>query len=115
MIIWSRLGILVFVFVLAAGAICQLGFDRFYGHGFYSAHKWTIGTAMLIAAVPTWFLGRFLRRGAKALIDPQTGRQVLVGGDTHTLFFIRMDLWGPILLLLGTALFAVDFFPLMRK
>jgi hypothetical protein len=114
-IIWTRLGFLVFVFVLAAACLCELGFDRFYGHGYYSAHKWTIGTAMLIAAGPCWAVGRLLRRRAKAFIDPQTGRQVLLDSDTHTLFFIRMDLWGPILLLLGTALFAVDFFPMIRK
>ena len=92
-----------------------MAFDRFYGHGYYAAHKWTIGTAMLIAAGPSWIVGRLLRRRAKALIDPQTGQQVIVGGDTHTLFFIRMDLWGPILLLLGTALYVVDFLPLTRK
>jgi len=110
MLIWTRLGFLVFVFFFAAACLCQLGFDRIYGHGYYSAHKWTIGTAMVIAAGPSWLMGRFLRRRAKVLIDPQTGQQVFLDGDTHTLFFIRMDLWGPIFLVLGTALYAVDFF-----
>ena len=100
MIIWTRLGFLVFVFFFGAACLCQLGFDRHFGKGYYSTHKWTIGTAMVIAAGPSWLVGRLLRRRTRTLIDPQTGGQVILDGDTHTLFFIRMDLWGPILLVL---------------
>jgi hypothetical protein len=33
----------------------------------------------------------------KALIDPETGREVIISGVKHTLFFIRVEYWGIIL------------------
>lgn len=110
MIIWSRLGFLVAVFVFGAAIACNMAFDHLYGKGYYSTHKWTIGIAMLIAAAPCWFVGDLLRRrNLQRVIDKATGREMVLDHSLHTCFFIPMHFWGPILLAIGAGLCAWEF------
>ena len=62
MVVWSGLGFLVAVIVFVAALACNLGFDAALGQGFYKAHLWTVGVAMLLAAAIVWPLGIWLRR-----------------------------------------------------
>lgn len=108
--IWSGLGFLVAVFVFGAALLCNLVFDAYWGPGYYSAHKWTIGVAMLIASGLSWNIGNILRRRtAQTVIDKQTGKEFVIDRATHQLFFIPMYLWGPILGAIGIVLCAIDF------
>lgn len=110
MIIWSGLGFLVAVItfgcLLATEALVEAWFqdDRYY-----QAHGWPKLVAFVVAAVIVGVVGQKLkRRPGKVLIDPETGSEVIVGRN-NTFFFIPMEYWAPILLVLGVIfLFVTD-------
>jgi ABC-type amino acid transport system permease subunit len=109
MIIWSGLGFFVAVIVLGCALAANLIADAMTGSGTYwDENRWTLGVALLVAAVLCWFVGRYLRgRKARTLIDKQTGEEVIMK-PSHSLFFIPMDYWGPILAVVGLALLVKD-------
>jgi hypothetical protein len=110
MVIWSGWGFLVALFVIGAALLSNLAFDAVLGSGYYSAHKWTVGVAMFIAAVLSWVVGSELRkRTARAVIDKTTGQEIVLDRATHRLFFIPMRYWGMILGIIGVVLFIVEF------
>ncbi len=92
MIIWSGLGFLAalipFIFVLVFGLLSNV----LFGQGYMTSHNWPIGLALLISAVLVFFLGIRLERPGKTLIDPQTGRSVVLR-RRNTLFFIPIKYW----------------------
>jgi hypothetical protein len=108
-IIWNGLGILVLPILLASALLCNLAFDSLFGSGFYSAHKWTAGVALFVAAAGCWILGIYLRnRPPRVVIDKQT-RQEMVLLKRHALFWIPMHLWGPIFLVIGFFVCLMEF------
>ena len=109
MIIWSGLGFLVAVIVFGCALAANLIANSVTGGGTYwDENRWTLGVALLVAAVACWSLGRYLRgRKARTLIDKETGEEV-IQKPSHSLFFIPMDYWGPILAVVGLALIAKD-------
>ncbi len=60
----------------------------------------------MLAAIPVWIIGR--KKNAKttrALIDPETGEDVsLESGGGHELFFLPMEYWAPIMVVLAIAM-----------
>lgn len=100
MIIWQGWGIVVvaiaFVAALAAGAIAEAtGGDT----------TTLIGLFLIPAGAITWFLGKRMNRNAeRTLVDPSTGEPVVIRNH-HTLFFVRVEWWGPIMAVLGIFLF----------
>jgi len=104
-IIWSGLGHLVAIFVFASALLCNVAFDAAFGEGYYSAHKWTVGVAMFIAAGLSFVAARMLRRRtARMVIDKQTGEEFLLDQAPSTLFFIPMHYWWIVLGVLGLVL-----------
>jgi hypothetical protein len=94
MIIWSGLGFLVALI----GGGCLVAIDALtrtlYGDKeFFAAHGWPKLLAFAVAAVITWFLGRFLHRNP---------------GKRHSLFFIPMEYWGPIFVVAGVVFMFVN-------
>jgi len=109
-VFWSGYGLLVGVIVVGFALACNFAFDALLGAGYYEAHKWTIGVAMLLSAVVCWRLGMFLRnRNAQIVIDKATGKEMALDRSNHSLFFIPMHLWGPILAVIGVVLSIMDF------
>jgi len=109
MIIWSGFGFFVAIFVFAAALICNFVFDAMLGEGYYSSHKWAIGVAMFLAAVPTWLTGIYLKgRRAQTVVDKQTGKEIVFQHGHHSLFWIPMNTWGPILIAIGIILCVLD-------
>ena len=103
MIIWSGLGFLVFVFAFACSFAMSLFTNALFGDEYYKTHSWPLAIAMCVAGVLTWLLGNALnRRQSKVLIEKETGREVSFRPN-HSLFFVRMHYWGPILIALGFA------------
>jgi hypothetical protein len=98
MIIWRGFGILVVVIAGAALVLTQLLGNALFGSGTYEGHSGPLGTlALLLAAAIVWPLGRALnRRGARTLVDPATGQRVVLRPN-HSLFFLPMEYWAPIL------------------
>jgi hypothetical protein len=96
--IWTRWGILVVLYALAAFVV---GGVIGNAAGLGSRRLITIGICELLAAVAVWFTGVRLNGGAdRRLIDPKTGRDVIVR-RRHTLFWVQMQYWAPVVALLG--------------
>ncbi|MHB1425365.1 MAG: hypothetical protein ACYC3I_19515 [Gemmataceae bacterium] len=71
--------------------------------GYYQTHGWPKLLGLWIAAAVTWPLGRLMNRHEeKQLLDPETGDTVIVrSGGGHSLFFIPVEYWAVIFLILG--------------
>jgi hypothetical protein len=98
MIIFTRLGFLVPILVLAALVGTELVFELLYADDrYYQEHDWAIITASIIGGALIWRLGRHLNRDvAKKLVDPDTGDVVLLA-HKHSFFFLPMEHWGLII------------------
>jgi hypothetical protein len=62
MIVWSGYGILVPIITFLSLLLTQLAFDKVFGLFYYSTHRWSIGVAMIPAAVLCWLLGTYFRK-----------------------------------------------------
>ncbi len=104
MIIWRGWGILVVIVAALAVVGTQLATTALFGAETYARHNaWLFPLGLALAAPIVWLLGRRLNgRGGRTLVDPATGRRVVVRRD-HSLFFIRMEYWAIVLLLAAVA------------
>lgn len=109
-IIWTGKGYLVFVIVFGCSLIANLVSNAVVGSGYYDHHKWPFAVSLLVSAAICWSLGDYLqRRSDRVVIDKETGREFVINRSRHTLFWIPMHWWGPILLAGALILFAVEF------
>ncbi len=109
-ILFQGLGFLVAVIVIGCSLIANLVFNQEAGEGYYDHHKWPFAVSLVFSAVICWLLGNFLRkRPGRVLIDKKTGKEFTLNRK-HTLFFIPMHWWAPILLVLALMLFGAEFF-----
>ncbi len=110
MIIWQGLGFLVAVIIFGCSLVANLIFNAKVGPGYYDHHKWPFAVSLLFSSAICWFLGDYLRkRSDRIVIDKQTGKELVLNQFRHTLFFIPMRWWGPILLVGALILFAIEF------
>ena len=86
MLIWHRWGILVLVLFVVAYLATQLGVDAVWGEGFYTSHEWPKLVAGLLATVAIGAVGWQLNRKEKAW------------ATTHRFFFVPMQYWAPVVL-----------------
>jgi hypothetical protein len=109
MIIWTGWGFLVALIVFACALVTNLIADsRTGGDAYWNAHKWPMGVALLVAAILCWFIGlAFHDRKPRVLIDAETGKEV-VFRKSHSLFFIPVRWWGPILGILALICFVLE-------
>ena len=110
MIIWRGLGFLVAVIVFANSLIANLLTNIITGNeSYWEEHQWPLALSLVGSAVICWFLGKYLDgRKGRILIDKETGEEVIVGA-ANELFFIKMYLWGPILLFFAVIALIYDF------
>ena len=102
------MGFLVFVFVLGCSFVANLLTNLFKGEEYWNEHQWPFGMSLLVAAFFSWIVGVLLaKRRVRTLIDKDTGEEVVVTPN-HSLFFIKMQWWGPILLIAGIILILKD-------
>ena len=109
MIIWSGLGFLVAVIVFGCLLACEVIMDSLWGKGYYSSHDWTIGMGLLAAAPIVWVIWALLRkRKARTVIDKETGQEIILDRGNHSMFFVPLHLWGPLLIVISLVLFVVE-------
>lgn len=104
MIIWTGLGILVAVATFLSALVTEWGIERVYADDqYYQTHGWPKLVGMVLAAILVKLLDRALRaRQTETRIDAVTGGRVtVVAGQAHSLFFIPLRFWPPILLVVG--------------
>ncbi|MEW4567441.1 hypothetical protein AB1L88_06195 [Tautonia sp. JC769] len=110
MVIWSGWGFLVGVITFGCLIATEFLVEEVYqDEQFYQANGWPKLAGFLASAVIVGVVGRWIgRKQGRVLIDPETGEEVRVGGN-NTFFFIPMEKWAPILLVLGVIfLFVTD-------
>lgn len=96
--VWTRWGILVVLYGLAALLVGSVVGNA---AGLGSRRLIVIGIGELLAAIAVWFTGvRLNREGDRRLLDPKTGKEVVLR-RRHTLFWIPMQYWAPVLGLIG--------------
>jgi hypothetical protein len=110
MIIWSGKGFLVAVFVFGCSLIANLITNNVSGGELYwEQHRWPFGASLLVSAMLTWFVGdAWRRKQERVLIDRETGQEVRINEGDHSLFFVPMHWWGPILAALGVGVIGFD-------
>ena len=75
---------------------------------YWNKHQWPFGASLLMSGLLSWAVGGWLAgSGTRMLVDAETGEEVLVRPN-HTLFFIKMSWWGPILLTAGAVVIVKD-------
>jgi hypothetical protein len=103
MIIWSGFGILVFVFAFGCSLVMNLLMNPLFGDEYFETHAWPLSLALVVAGALSWIVGNALNgRRSKMLIEKETGREIVLRPN-HTLFFVKMQYWGPILIVLALA------------
>ena len=94
---WSGKGYLVAVFVFGFSLIANLISNSVTGSGaYFDGHEWPVATSFIVSGLACWYAGRFFPKRTRLLLDPETGEQVVLR-ETHTLFFVPLSWWGPIL------------------
>jgi hypothetical protein len=109
-IIWSGKGFLVAVFVFGFSLIANLITNFMTGSGAYwDAHKWPFAVSLFVSAVACGSVGSYYRNlKAQVLIDPKTCEEVILR-QSHTLFFIPVVWWSPILATFGLITLGIEF------
>ena len=105
MLIWSGLGILVPVIMGVCMLLTQLLVGAaLHDEKYYGTHAWPILVAMTTTASLVWLLNKRLsRQPGKRLVDPATGKDVLLQ-PRHSLFFVPLRYWPPLILVIGVVL-----------
>jgi hypothetical protein len=105
MIIWSRLGILVFVIVFVCSLLTEFVVESARSDNqYYQTHGWPIGAALVASAAIIWPVGRYLNRKTDEgeYVNVRTGQRITAhGGGGHSLFFIPFEYWSPIVAAIG--------------
>lgn len=104
MIIWSGFGFVVVIVAIACMGLTGFAVNAIMGDNhFDQTHGWPKLLGMVLAAAIIWPLGRAMNRGTeRQLVDPDTGKPVMIrSGGGHSLFFIPVQYWSFIFLILG--------------
>lgn len=107
MILYTGLGFLVFVFFIAP--LVVIGAILFYGFGIdflRSPSWWPLHSLMILGAILTFVTGSLLNRKMLEETTFEKSGPVRVLRPRHTLYYIRMEYWGPIVLVVYFALIA---------
>jgi hypothetical protein len=100
MVVWTGGGVLVLIMWVAGVGLTQLVVDLVYHAGFYTAHAWPKILGCAVSAPFIWMAGRAW--------NGSPGDERRSHGAAHTLFWVPMEYWGPIFIVVGVV---VAFWP----
>ena len=102
MIIWKGRGFLVAVIAFACLLASEFLTERYFADDrYYQQHGWPKLAAFFLAGFIVWVITILWKDApGRVVVDKQTGTE-LVLKKSHSLFFIPMKYWAPILFALG--------------
>ena len=102
MIISSGHGYLVLVFLVGVCFLMELGTETlFQDDDYYQREAWPLALALTITGGLSFLVGRKLHARKPRLFNPKTNEEVAHPMRSHSLFFIKLHWWGPILFILA--------------
>lgn len=103
MVVWQGWGILTVIIT----ALILVATQAVAGAQYYSAHPWVQFLGLLASGALVGVVGYILNsKPGRTLIDPNTNQAVVLK-SSHTLFWIPMQYWSIILVVIGVAMFFV--------
>jgi len=91
MLIWKGYGFLVPLITFFVCLLMEYSLQLVFFKGYYSLQKWPITLALIIAAIPIWFIGKRLNKNTeRILLAPKTGEEFKLV-STHSLFWICVE------------------------
>lgn len=106
MIIWQGRGGYVPLIVFLTSLFGNIIFD-YVNKGYYDNHHWVPGVFITLSALFVFMLNKNTDQRERSLVDQQTGEQ-LTYKPSHTLFWIPLQYWAPIITVCGIALIFGD-------
>jgi hypothetical protein len=104
MLVWKGWGILGILIPAAMAVVGDLSLETLWGRN-YNADAFR-ALFLLASGAAVWAVGRKLNgKPGRKLVDPKTGETVEIK-ETHTLFWLPVQWFGVIWLLLGLGLLA---------
>ncbi|MEL6559198.1 MAG: hypothetical protein AAFQ94_13495 [Bacteroidota bacterium] len=102
MIVWSGRGFLSVVVLLISFLVCSSILPKEQGDfGFV--------ISFFIAGAFSWFMGKkWNEEGGRTMIDKESGQEVIIKPN-HSLFWIKMQYWGPVFGVLGLIILVQQF------
>ncbi len=101
LMIWRGKGWLVPAIVFVVSLIAELLTEDviFKDDTYYQGERWPFACSLVVSAATLWRLGRkVFPTTTRRLTDQDSGQEV-VFKDSHDFLFVRMEYWGPLLLL----------------
>lgn len=97
---WSGRGILSIIVLVVTFLVCINIFPAEYG-------DYVFAVTAFVSGVFCWYFGKKWNTKKRVVIDEKTGQQLKVK-NKHTLFFIPMQYWGILFLMLGVFFLFID-------
>ena len=102
--IWSGLGFLVPLIMIASLLFSNVVLNKLFGAGFYSHSDWGPTLAFIIASAIIWSIGHKLaQQKGRVVIDKQTSKEIVLRRK-HSFFFINFMYWSYINIGLAVAI-----------
>lgn len=108
MFIWQGRGGLVVLIVFLTSLIGNV-ITNYIVSGYYDSHTWVSGLFVSISAIFIHILYIKTDIRERLLVDQNTGERLLYK-PSHTLFWIPLRLWAPIVALAGGAMVVNDLY-----
>jgi hypothetical protein len=106
MLIWRGWGILVPLLAGFTAFLVKLIIDKLEGPGTYEAQRELYtGISWGVSAVVLLLVGLALNGGGEVQYDPTTGQYVKVKRSRHSFFFIPVEYWSIVSLILAAIAF----------
>lgn len=96
MIVWSGHGYLVAIYVFVMSLVTEFAIEAIMkDDSYYQDAGWPIALALIIAGALSWATGSALKKAGDDSDSPRS----------HSLFFVPMQWWGPVLAVIAIAVF----------